>query len=295
MKIYDACIYYDEDILLDLRFNILDRYIDKFIVVESLFTHSGEKKRQNFKIENFSKFKHKIEYILLKENPKNIYEIKENDKKKLSKTIDNANAREIYQRNAIVKGLNQIHENDWVIISDVDEIPNLENLNLNIVDNKIILFNQIFCCYKFNLFSKTINWYGSRMIKKKHLKSPQWLRDIKSKRYSIFRADILFSNKKYRDIFFVDNGGWHFSYLKDAKGVEDKLKSIRHHVDFELNPVSTEKLENMIKDKKLVYNYNLDQRAENKFSDNEILENLDFNKLPKFLIENKNKYLKWLN
>ena len=295
MKIYDACIYYDEDILLDLRFNILDRYIDKFIVVESLFTHSGEKKRQNFKIENFSKFKHKIEYILLKENPKNIYEIKENDKKKLNKTIDNANAREIYQRNAIEKGLNQIHENDWVIISDVDEIPNLENLNLDKVNNKIILFNQIFCCYKFNLFSKTINWYGSRMIKKKHLKSPQWLRDIKSKRYSIFRADILFSNKKYRDIFFVDNGGWHFSYLKDAKGVEDKLKSIRHHVDFELNPVSTENLENMIKDKKLVYNYNLDQRAENKFSDNEILENLDFNKLPKFLIENQKKYSKWLN
>lgn len=295
MKIYDACIYYDEDILLDLRFNILDRYIDKFIVVESLFTHSGEKKRQNFKIENFSKFKHKIEYILLKENPKNIYEIKENDKKKLSKTIDNANTREIYQRNAIEKGFNQIHENDWVIISDVDEIPNLENLNLNKVNNKIILFNQIFCCYKFNLFSKTINWYGSRMIKKKHLKNPQWLRDIKSKRYSIFRADILFSNKKYRDILFVDNGGWHFSYLKDAKGVEDKLKSIRHHVDYELNPVSTEKLENMIKDKKLVYNYNLDQRAENKFSDNEILEKLDFNKLPKFLIENKNKYSKWLN
>ena len=295
MKIYDTCIYYDEDILLDLRFNILDRYIDKFIVVESLFTHSGEKKKQNFEIKNFSKFKHKIEYILLKENPKNIYEIKEDDKKKLSKTIDNANSREIYQRNAIEKGLNQIHENDWIIISDVDEIPNLENLNLNKVNNKIILFNQIFCCYKFNLFSKTINWYGSRMIKKKHLKSPQWLRDIKSKKYSIFRADILFSNKKYRDIFFVDNGGWHFSYLKDAKGVEDKLKSIRHHVDFELNPVSTEKLENMIKDKKLVYNYNLDQRAENKFSDNEILENLDFNKLPKFLIENKNKYLKWLN
>ena len=295
MKIYDTCIYYDEDILLDLRFNILDRYIDKFIVVESLFTHSGEKKRQNFKIKNFSKFEHKIEYILLKENPKNIYEIKEDDKKKLSKTIDNANSREIYQRNAIAKGLNQIHENDWIIISDVDEIPNLENLNLNKVNNKIILFNQIFCCYKFNLFSKTINWYGSRMIKKKHLKSPQWLRDIKSKKYSIFRADILFSNKKYRDIFFVDNGGWHFSYLKDAKGVEDKLKSIRHHVDYELNPVSAEKLENMIKDKKLVYNYNLDQRAENKFSDNEILENLDFNKLPKFLIENKNKYLKWLN
>ena len=47
MKIYDACIYYDEDILLDLRFNILNKFVEKFIVVESLFTHSGERKKQN--------------------------------------------------------------------------------------------------------------------------------------------------------------------------------------------------------------------------------------------------------
>ena len=103
------------------------------------------------------------------------------------------------------------------------------------------------------------------MIKKKDLKNPQWLRDIKSKKYSIFRLDILFSNKKYRDILFVNDGGWHFSYLKDAKGVEDKLKSIRHHVDYELNPVGIKKLETMIKDKKLVYNYKLDQRAEDAY------------------------------
>ena len=81
--------------ILDLRLNILDRYVDKFVVVESLFTHSGEKKKQNFKIENFSKFKNKIEYILLKDNPKDIFEIKKNDKEKLSKTIDNANLREV--------------------------------------------------------------------------------------------------------------------------------------------------------------------------------------------------------
>ena len=167
MKIYDACIYFDEDILLDLRFNILDRYVDKFVVVESLFTHSGEKKKQNFKVKNFSKFKNKIEYILLKENPKDIFETKKDDKKQLSKTIDNANLREIYQRNAIERGLKGISDNDWLIISDVDEIPNLENLKLQDIKNKIILFNQIFCCYKFNLFSKTINWHGSRMTKKK--------------------------------------------------------------------------------------------------------------------------------
>ena len=140
MKIYDACIYYDEDILLDLRFNILNKFVEKFIVVESLFTHSGERKKQNFKIENFSKFKNKIEYILLKENPKNIYEIKKDDKNDLGKTIDNANSREIFQRNAIEKGLKEINDNDWLIISDVDEIPNLENLNLHKIKNKIILF-----------------------------------------------------------------------------------------------------------------------------------------------------------
>ena len=99
------------------------------------------------------------------------------------------------------RGLKEINDNDWLIVSDVDEIPNLENLNLNKIQNKIILFNQLFCCYKLNLFTKTINWYGSRMIKK-DLKNPKWLRDIKSKKYSIFRLDILFSNKKYRDILF---------------------------------------------------------------------------------------------
>ena len=295
MKIYDACIYFDEDILLDLRFNILDRYVDKFVVVESLFTHSGERKKQNFKIEKFSKFKNKIEYILLKDNPKDIFEIKDNDKEKLSKTIDNANLREIYQRNAIEKGLKDINDEDWLIVSDVDEIPNLEGLKTEDIKNKVVLFNQIFCCYKFNLFSKNINWYGSRMAKKKNLKNPQWLRDIKSKKYPIFRLDTFFSDKKFRDIFFVNNGGWHFSYLKNAEGIEEKLKSIRHHVDYELNPVGVEKLESMIKEKKLVYNYNVDQRAKNKFLNNEVLDNLDFNRLPEYLVKNKNKYSEWLN
>ena len=157
MKIYDACIYYDEDLLLDLRFNILDKYVEKFIVVESLFKHSGEKKKQNFKIENFKKFKNKIEYILVKDNPKNIYEIRKEDKKILSKTIDNANLREIYQRNAIIKGLEQINNNDWLIISDVDEIPNLENLNLNEINNKIVLFKFRFSRLGISSTSEIIN------------------------------------------------------------------------------------------------------------------------------------------
>ena len=133
------------------------------------------------------------------------------------------------------------------------------------------------------------------MAKKKNLRNPQWLRDIKSKKYSVFRLDTLFSDKKFRDILFVNNGGWHFSYLKNAEGIEEKLKSIRHHVDYELNPVGVEKLESMIKEKKLVYNYNVDQRAKNKFLNNEVLDSLDFNRLPEYLIKNKSKYSKWIN
>ena len=68
MKIVDCFMYYDEDNLLDLRLNILNKYVDKFIIVESKFSHSGNLKNKNFDIENFKDFKNKIDIILLKMN-----------------------------------------------------------------------------------------------------------------------------------------------------------------------------------------------------------------------------------
>ena len=293
MKIYDCFIYFDEELLLDIRFNILSKYVDKFIIVESKFSHRGEPRKPNFKINKYKKFQDKIEYILLDKNPNNLFEINKNDTRINEKIIVNGNLREFFQRNAILKGLKNADEEDLIIISDVDEIPNLEEINFNEIKNDPVFFNQIFCCFKLNLFSK-MKWCGSRMIRKKKLISPQWLRDIKDRNYSKLRFDTYFSKKKYNNIKFVNDGGWHFSYLKKPSGVEKKLKSIRHHIEYDQNPLGVKKIEDMIKNKKLIYNYSADQRTSNKFEDNETLGILETSKLPKYIQKNLKMFGDWL-
>ena len=59
MKIFDCFMYYNEDIILDLRLNYLNKFIDFFVIVESLYNHKGEKKNLNFNIKNYQKFKKK--------------------------------------------------------------------------------------------------------------------------------------------------------------------------------------------------------------------------------------------
>ena len=242
MKIYDCFIFFDEELILDIRLNCLNKFIDKFVIVESVYSHRGEKREPVFDIDKYKKFKDKIIYILLDDLPKNISKIEHDDKRANDKIIINGNIREFYQRNAILRGLRDAQPEDLIIISDVDEIPHLEDFDFNNVNNNLIFFTQIFCCYKFNLFS-TLKWHGSRMIKKKNLKSPQWLRDIKGKNYPKWRLDVLFSDKKFYNIKFIENGGWHFSYLKEPAGVENKLKSIRHHIEYDINPLGVKKIE----------------------------------------------------
>ena len=293
MKIYDCFIYFDEELLLDIRLNILNKYVDKFIIVESKFSHRGEPREPNFNINRYKKFQDKIEYILLDKNPKNLFKINKDDTKINEKIIVNGNLREFFQRNAIQEGLKNADENDLIIISDVDEIPNLEEINFNKIKNDPIFFNQIFCCFKLNLFSK-MKWCGSRMIRKKKLISPQWLRDIKDRNYSKLRFDTYFSKKKYNNIKFINDGGWHFSYLKNPGGVEKKLKSIRHHIEYDQNPLGVKKIEDMIKNKKLIYNYSADQRTRNKFENNETLGILETGKLPKYIQKNLEIFGDWL-
>ena len=137
----------------------------------------------------------------------------------------NALRRENFQRNTIKQGLINANDNDWIIISDLDEIPDLSNINFNSINKKIIFFKQKVFYYKLNLELKTLRWIGSKACKKKYLKSPQWLRNVKDKIYPKWRVDILFSEKKYSDIFFIENGGWHFSFVKKPEDIEKKLKS----------------------------------------------------------------------
>ena len=295
MKIYDCFMYYDEDLIIDLRFNILNEYITEFIIVESKFTHSGEKRELLFDINKYSKFKKKINYIVLENEPENLETINDKDTpdKKNSKYIMNALKRENFQRNAITKGLKEVNPDDLILISDVDEIPDLSNLNLNNINDEIILFKQNFYYYKFNLKLENLPWLGTKACKYKILKSPQWLRNIKDKKYPFWRLDVLFSDKKYSNIKFIENGGWHFSNMKSPADIEKKMKTYLHHREYDINPLGEEKIKQIIKSKKSIYNLRADMKSE-KFDGTQNLKPTDGNELPNYIKENKKKYLNWI-
>ena len=295
MKIFDCFMYYNEDFILDLRLNYLNKFIDFLVIVESLYNHKGEKKNLNFNIKNYQKFKKKIIYIVLDHLPGSIEIINNNDDEstKSRKYILNGYRRDNFQRNYIINGIKNASLDDLILISDIDEIPNLKNLNLGEIKNRLIFFRQKMCYYKFNLYLKSYNWVGTRACKKKNLISPQWLRDIKSRSYPFWRIDTFFSKNKYSDIYFVNNGGWHFSYINSAEGIENKLKSYTHHREYDLNPLGVKKINNMIKNRETVYNLGVDQRA-NQFGKGQKLDVLEFNELPKYIKDNQNKYKLWL-
>jgi len=295
MKIIDCFMFFDEEMLLDLRLNILDKFVDKFVIVESSYTHSGKEKKLIFDINKYSKFKEKINYIILKEPPIGIEEVSINDNEgEVSrKEILNALKRENLQRDTILKGLNDADDNDWIIISDLDEIPDLTNINFNNIKNKIIFFKQKVFYYKLNLELKNLRWIGTKACRKKHLNSPQWLRNIKDKIYPKWRIDILFSKKKYNDIFFVENGGWHFSFVKKPEDIEKKLKSYLHHREYDIDPVGIDKIKNLINSKSVIYDHRVDQ-TQYKFGGGQKLEKIDLEFLPNFISSNKKKYLDWL-
>ena len=289
-------MYFNEDVILDLRLNILDKYVDYFVIVESSFTHKGDKRKLQFDNKKFEKFKKKIIYLVYDNKPKDIDEvlIKDHEDIKSRKYILNSILRENGQRNFILNGLKDANEEDLVLISDVDEIPNLEKVEISKIDQKIIMFKQEMFYYKFNLKLPEFFWTGTRACKKKYLKSPQWLRNIKVKKYSFLRLDVLFSETKFIDIKIIENGGWHFTYLKNAEQIQHKLRSYLHHREFDLNPISVEEINNIIKNKIAIYDLNLDKRAK-KIGHGKKLEKYPLDRLPKFLQDNLNNYQEWID
>ena len=170
MNIYDCFMYFDEDLLLDLRLNILNKYVKKFVITESTFLHSGKEKKLNFDLKKFKKFKDKIVYIVVDTPPPGIEKIDSSDSIliKNKKILDNSLKRENNQRNKLFKGLNEANDDDLILSSDLDEIPNLTSFNFK---NKITLFEQQVFYYKFNLMQPDFKWMGTRACKKSNLKS----------------------------------------------------------------------------------------------------------------------------
>ncbi len=125
MQVFDCFMYFNEDIILELRLNYLDKFVDYFVIVESTFNHRGQKKNLNFDINKFLKFEKKIKYFVLDKQPTNLEKVNDNDNEaiKSGKYILNGYKRDHFQRNYISKGIVDANQEDIIIISDIDEIP----------------------------------------------------------------------------------------------------------------------------------------------------------------------------
>ena len=266
-KIFDCFMFNNEEKLLEIRLNVLNKFVDHFVIIESEETHSGNKKKITFEIDKYSKFKEKIIYKKINSFPIGL----------------SSWQKENYQRNYIANCLNQANGDDIVMISDLDEIPNLENVNLNNYNEKIIVFNQRLFFYKMNFGTNAANWHGTRACQKKFLKSPQWLRNLKThKKYMFYRLDKLLFSKNYERSFkIINNGGWHFTWLGDLEFIKNKLRSFAHT---ELNnPV--------------IINDNYIKECINNLKPIEIKQKIKINKLsinkinlPTYVVENVDKY-----
>ena len=296
MRIFDCFMYFDEEIVLDTRLNYLDPYVDYFVIIESCYTHRGDKRELKFDIKKYEKFKDKIIYKVYDQIPNKIEKVLENDNEdtKSSKYIMNALYRENGQRNFISEGVKEANDEDLILVSDVDEIPRLSNIDIKKVSQKIILFKQDMFYYKFNLKLPNIEWTGTKGCKKKDLINAQWLRNIKDRKYPLYRLDTFFSKNKYISIKIVDNGGWHFSNIKSAEEIEHKLKSYLHHREFDLEPLDTEGIKKIMNNKQAIYDLRVDKTV-NKIGSGDQLEKYNLENLPETIKFNLEKYKKWLD
>ena len=292
MKIFDCTTFFEEDLMMELRFNILNEHVEKFIVVESRFSHSGNKKKLNFDINNYKKFKNKIIYLVIDEEPHDLIELNNNNS-----SIQRLNSiKRIEQSYDYIRfGLKDAAEEDIILFSDNDEIPNLDKCNLNEIKNKIYIFEQKILNYKFNLLYDLIPWYGTRACKFKNVKSFPWLKNLKNKKYPFWRLDIFFNKFKSMNVEIVNNGGWHFNNLKTAEGLYKKLTNLGHHNEFDASKITVEELQNKIDNKLAFYDHTADKTGKNKYDFEYKLKKISDDQLPKFLLDNKENYINWFD
>ncbi len=293
MKIYDCTTFYSEHMMLEIRFNILNEFVHKFIVVESLYSHSGKKKKLNFDINNYPKFKDKIIYLVIDKEPQNL--IRHDSNLKQHEKRINSLKRIDLSYDYMQKGIEQASEEDLIILSDNDEIPNLNAELFKKTNKNIIIFKQLFFYYKFNLLYDRMSWFGSKACKKKYLKSFSWLRHVKNKSYPFWRLDTFFSKLKNINLQIVEDGGWHFTNVKTPEELFIKMKNFGHHDEFDVSGLNIEDIRKKIKDKKVFYNHLADQSAKNKWTFDYELKKINEKLLPEYLIKNKNNYKEWFD
>jgi len=266
MAIYDCFQYFNEDHILDLRLNILDKKVDYFVISESTKTHQGNTKKLNFNLNNFTKFKHKIKYVVADFEKKIDF-----DEHKGGESVV-----EQHQRNTLSEGLITADDNDLIILSDSDEIPDLSKLNQIKTKTKFTAFSQKMFMYKLNLQNlNESNWIGSKLVLKKNLHLPQNLRNLKFKDYPFWRIDKITQQ--------IINGGWHFSFLHKPSDIALKIKSYSHG-EFNKNKfVDEEKIKEKIANNEDIFDRGFELK---KVTIDE--------SYPDFIQENKSKLEDWI-
>ena len=265
MKIFDCITFYQENFITNIRFEILNDCIDYFIICESKFNHIGEKKNLNFRLLN-EKFKKKLIYLILESPfPKS----------------NNPWKNQAIQREYILKNLDLANSDDYILFSDPDEIPNPETLKNLYLNKKYGIFLQKSYCYKFNLYNKfETPWEGTRVCKKKDLKSIDYMRQkIKSKN---LKAPF-WKFYKNKNLEIINDGGWHFNSLLTPKEISSKLRSFAHQ-EFSSPEYSNEEIikENISNHRDL-------------FKRNFNYEKVELDKtFPKFILENKDLFKEWI-
>ena len=294
MKVYDCMLYHDEDLILDLRLNILNNYVDKFVICESKYSHSGRQKKLNFNINNFKKFKDKIIYIVAENEPDGLL-YKENSGRIESPENYRYNAikRIAHQRNKLQEALEEAESEDFILYSDNDEIPNLENIDIEQFSEKYLLFEQKLFYFKLNLYTNRINWFGTKGCKKKYLKSFEKLRQIKPKKYPFFRLDTFFKFDKQISLKLIKNGGWHFTRLQSPEEIHSKELDAEHHDEYRAAGKNVERIRELINNRKIDHDHLVDTKS-SKYNGEFNLDTYSIDQLPLFIKSNVEKYKEWL-
>lgn len=252
-KVYDTFLFFNELDLLEIRLNILNDYVDYFVIGECANTFTGNKKPLYFN-ENkkrFEKFLGKIIYVKI-------------PPKKFNKVWDN----DFYQRNYLIKGLKNAKINDIIHLSDLDEIPNpitLKNI-IPLLKDKIFSLNQFLFYYYLNNLNLEV-WNRAKVFKFGSMKNfdLQTIRDLEI--------------NNLLPCTYVNDGGWHFSYLGGVEKIKYKIKSFAHQ---EYN--KKEYLDNIKDNLKKT-----DEDIFNRFT-KFVKVKIQGDNYPKWLVENKEKY-----
>jgi len=209
-KIIDCITFFDNNFMFNLRYKILENQVDYFVVCESLYDHKGQFKDKKFIFKNdFDE--NKIKYILLdKPFPKK----------------NNGWENQALQRDYLLDNLDFASDEDYIFFSDPDEIVKPEILNNFELSKKYGIFLQNVFNYKFNLYNRYESpWEGTRVTKKKNLKSIDYMRQkvkLKNLKYSLYRID------KEKNIEIFDDAGWHFNNIMTPEEISLKLKTFAH-------------------------------------------------------------------